>query len=97
MSDELRQVNLKVGYWFTCEDCDQDNFIIPEPITLADVGFDGREEAYRHLNGLDDWAELPVDWDQFEVSSMPTTVKCSECGSEFKAADSRDEDGDELI
>lgn len=97
MSENLPLINLKTGYWFTCQDCGTDNFIAPKPLPLAEAGFEGREEAYRHFNGLDPWAELPPNWDQFEIVSTPVIVVCDECGVKFRTLDERDErdEGDE--
>lgn len=76
----MRTVELNTAYHWHCDDCGADNFSLALRVEFPPGE---HEQAYRHLNDLDDWADLPEDWDQFELVTIPTTVQCSECGREF--------------
>ena len=79
-SGRMRTVELNTAYHWNCDDCGADNFSVAVHVEFAP----GEHElAYRRLNDLDEWAELPDHWEQFELVTIPATVKCSECGAEF--------------
>lgn len=82
----MKIVELKTAYHWHCEDCGADNFALPQK---AEMTGEDREEAFRRFHGLDQYAELPDRWQDFELVMIPDFVECSRCGSEFSTDDER--------
>lgn len=76
-------VQLSTAFTWRCV-CGKRNFVLPE---RADLTPDEREDAYRELNDLEAWQELPDDWRNFEMVSMPEEVTCKKCGKRFETED----------
>lgn len=89
----MRTVELKTAYHWNCDECGADNFdlgIKPE------FGPGEKEEFFRNIHGLEDFSELPEDWEKFEAVAIPDVVTCCECGEVFATIDERlMEDDDE--
>lgn len=79
----MRTVELKAAFHWHCEDCGLENFALPRKAELHD---DEREAAYRRFNDLDEWAELPEGWREFELVMVPERVTC-QCGATFGTLD----------
>lgn len=83
----MKSVELKTAYWWHCEECGSENFSRSIKIELAPGE---KEEVYRSFHDLDDYAELPEGWDQFETCHIPDEVCCSFCGAKFATVNERD-------
>lgn len=90
----MRRVELQLAHSWHCDECSELNFCVPEIPELTD---EDREEVFRKLNNVEDYEELPDDWDQFDVLGIPETVTCSKCGSTFEAYEDTGFDINELL
>lgn len=79
-------VELKTAYHWHCDNCSAENFALPEKAELTDSQ---AESAYRVLNMMDCFEELPQHWRQFEMVCIPNIVTCSECGHQYLTSDER--------
>lgn len=77
----MRKVEMSTAFSWWCEDCGELNFALPRKSELTD---EEAEEAFRAFHDLEDWAELPEGWRQFELVQIPPIVKCSKCDSQFE-------------
>lgn len=80
----MKKVELQSAYFWTCDDCSSNNFSMPRKM---EFGPGEKEEAYRHFHDMDDWEELPKDWECFEMVCVPIKVTCEKCGAEFETMD----------
>lgn len=80
VGEHVKTVELKTAYCWTCEDCSEVNFALPQKAELTD---DDAAEAYRSFHGLEEWADLPDGWRQFELVWIPPVVECKVCGMRF--------------
>jgi Zn finger protein HypA/HybF involved in hydrogenase expression len=80
----MATVELRQAYHWHCEECGSENFALPQKAELTD---EQREAAYRHFNQLDQWAELPEQWRNFQLVHIPETVQCSQCKATFETID----------
>lgn len=80
----MRSVELKTAYHWHCEYCGHANFALPQKAELTE---EDAELAYRKFHELDQWAELPEGWRQFELIQIPDTVMCEECLNSYVAID----------
>lgn len=80
----MRRVELRSAYCWYCDDCGELNYEQPQRAELTD---EDAEAAYRHFYQLDDYAELPKNWRDFEMVEIPPVVQCVECKAEFEAMD----------
>jgi len=85
---EDREVELRTAFYWRCEDCGFDNFDLPHKLDLDEGQL---EDAYRDMNDIEDFQELPADWRNFEVCQIPAKVTCEQCGSTFLAVDDTNE------
>lgn len=68
-------------HWF-CPKCAHRNFTLP---IVGGISDGDREEFYRKLHDMEDWQELPEDWElEVEIRQCPGTVKCSQCSTQFE-------------
>jgi hypothetical protein len=81
---EQIKARLLTAYVWDCDDCGAENF---ERSIIAELHDDEREEMYRHFHELDEWAELPEHWREFQMVTRPDSVTCCECGMVFDATD----------
>ncbi len=86
----MRSVELQTAYHWHCDDCGAENFAMP---VKAEFGPGEREEAYRQYHEMEEFEELPDHWQDFEMVMLPHTVTCSQCATEFRAIDERNDDG----
>ena len=85
MSEQAEKVvELKSAFHWHCDQCGESNFALPQKAEMTD---DDAEYAYRRFHDLDDWCELPADWRQFEMVSIPSKVTCSRCEGVFLTMD----------
>lgn len=84
-----RVAELKTAFHWWCDDCGEPNFALPRKAELTDKH---AEEAYRKYHLLDDWAELPENWREFEIVQIPATVTCKNCGEVFRAIEEQPQD-----
>lgn len=82
-----RIIELKSAYCWYCDDCSEVNFDLPKKLELNE---EQRLKAYRQFSRTEDWEPLPKNWRDFEIISIPDTVKCKDCGAEFRTVDERD-------
>lgn len=80
----MKRVELEPAHSWHCDECSELNFCLPTRPEFTD---EDREELFRKLNHMDDFEELPSDWNQFDVLSIPDTVTCSQCKTTFEAYD----------
>lgn len=80
----MRKVELATAFSWWCDTCSELNFVMPCKAELTD---DDAEEAYRAFHMLEDFAELPEGWRDFELVERPKVVKCTGCGSQFETED----------
>ena len=73
-------VELQTCYWWYCNNCATKNYCDPIAPEFID---NEQEDAYRVINGLEDWQELPEGWENFEMICIPETVICTQCKTEF--------------
>lgn len=84
----MRIVELKTAYHWHCDECAAENFALPQKAELTQ---EEREEAFREVHQLEEWAELPEGWENFELVHIPKVVTCTDCGAEFLTMDERSE------
>ena len=81
-------IELKLAFWWFCENCSEENFVKSQVTELTD---EQREEAYRGMHELGEWEELPEQlpeqWDQFQMTTTPEIVTCVNCKTQFHARD----------
>ena len=78
------KARLLTAYVWDCDACGAENF---ERSIVAELCDEDREEIFRRLHELDQWAELPEGWRDFQIVSRPDSVKCQQCGAGFEAED----------
>lgn len=78
------KARLLTAYVWDCDSCGAENF---ERSAVAELCDEDREEMFRHFHELDQWAELPEHWRDFQIVTRPDAVKCCECGVEFTTED----------
>lgn len=78
---------MRQAFVWTCDECGRDNF---ELAVIAEMSPGDREECYRSFHGMEDYEELPEDWQQFEMVMAPNSVKCPSCGEEFDTTEHDD-------
>lgn len=83
----LPTVELKHAYYWVCEECDEPNFALPSRAELND---EQREAAYRTFHDMEDFEQLPIDWEQFDMVQIPEEVECNRCGASFATRDEVD-------
>lgn len=86
MNGSRGSVELQMAYHWHCDECGQSNFSMP---IKAEFALGEKEEAFRKVNEVDEWSELPDGWQDFECVTLPDTVSCSRCGTEFDTVDER--------
>ena len=95
MGAEEREMKTKArllsAYVWDCDNCGAENF---ERSIVAEMCDDDREEMFRQFHDLDQWAELPSNWRDFQMVTRPDEVTCSECGMRYEAEDDREDDHD---
>jgi hypothetical protein len=85
MQRSLRTTEIHQAYFWTCDDCGQDNFeravrVDPESVEGRDIG----EFAKQAISEAGDAAEalgIVIDGDWLMA---PSQVKCAHCGAEFQ-------------
>ena len=82
----MQRVELKTAYHWICEECCEDNFALPQKAELTD---EAREDAFRQINDLQEWDELPEGWQCFDLVCIPNIVTCKKCGEKFTTVDER--------
>lgn len=87
------KARLLTAYVWDCDSCGAENFERSQVAEFVDD--EDRAEVFRKLNGLDEWAELPEGWREFQLVTRPDTVTCGECGMKFDATEDRDNDDSE--
>ncbi len=80
----MKTVELQTAFHWYCEECSYENFALPQKAELND---EAREAAFRQFHQLDEWAELPEQWAQFEIVCVPDIVICNDCKTEFNTVD----------
>ena len=83
----MRKAELQSAYRWTCDECGQVNY---EDGIKAEFTLASKEEAYRQYHELEDYAELPDGWRDFEMVTIPEEVTCRSCGEWFTTEDERD-------
>lgn len=78
-------VTLQTAYSWTCPGCQRKNYCDGAPVPPDMV-----QDALRDHLGLEEWESVPEDV-QFEAVMVPHEVKC-QCGLEFFAKDTREQD-----
>lgn len=74
------------AYVWDCDECGVENF---ERAIVAELTDEDREEMFREFHELDEWAELPENWRDFQMVTRPDGVTCKACGEVFEAEDDR--------
>lgn len=80
------KARLLSAYVWDCDECGAENF---ERAIVAEMHEEEREEMFRSFHDLDEWAELPDGWRDFQMVTRPDAVKCRTCGATFDAEDDR--------
>lgn len=84
----MQRVELRTAYVWNCEKCSAENWARARLAEMTDAD---REWAYREFHDLEEWAELPENWRDFEMVQVPETVTCAVCHTEFLAIDESSE------
>lgn len=80
----MKPTELQLCYKWTCDQCAEVNYVDPIAAEMTD---EQAEDAYRKMNDLESWSELPADWRDFEMCQIPQVVMCKNCGESFTAID----------
>lgn len=83
----MAKASLHSAYVWDCDNCGKENFA---RAVSSDLDDDEREEAYRHFNDLEPWAELPEHWRDFEIVTYPMKVTCHNCGTAYDTESDRE-------
>jgi rubredoxin len=83
----MKIVELKTAYHWNCDACGADNFDVPQKAELTE---EDREQAYREIHELGEWEDLPENWREFELVTLPDQVTCEQCGETYFTRDERD-------
>lgn len=83
---------LKSAFSWECPKCKYKNF---EELQRVNLTIDEREEIYRDLNDLEDWQELPDNWESEGIVAYPTDVSCQKCSTEYNLEPMDEQDGDD--
>lgn len=83
------KARLLSAYVWDCDNCGTENFVRS---IVAEMCDEDREEMFRHFHDLDQWAELPANWRDFQMVTRPDEVTCCECEAKFEAEDDREGD-----
>jgi len=78
--EPLRIVELRQAFQWFCEDCGHSNFAQSRVAELTDAD---RETVYRTFHQLEPYAELPENWEDFDMCCIPTRVTCEVCKTKF--------------
>lgn len=82
----MSKVVLKTAYYWICEECGRDNYDRP---VLAEIVPGDKETVFREWFGLEEFEELPDDWENFQLVAIPRNVTCEHCGQEYETEDDR--------
>lgn len=89
MSTENELVDVREAYCWNCPACGQLNF---GELEVNKCTMDERESVLRRELELEDWQELPPNWEDEMIASSPDTVICQKCNGAFSVDYSEEED-----
>lgn len=78
---------LRPAFVWTCDACGRENFV---HVTIPEYGPGEKEAAFREMEQLEAWQELPDNWDQFQTYCCPERVECPCCHKHYAAVDAED-------
>lgn len=82
----MKKVELFTAFYWRCPDCGYVNHCLPESVPE-----EMEEEAYRHVNGLEEWEPTPEDIAD-EIVAAPDEVTCQDCAAVFDVDFPEDDD-----
>lgn len=88
----MKTVELRTAYCWHCDECSELNFA---ESVVYECSQEEKEDLFREFHDLDEWDELPEDWQQFQSVYCPEVVQCCKCGTEFMAIDELEVDEDD--
>lgn len=80
---DLKKVEIRLAFEWTCEECGKDNF---EHTITQTLTRDQQRAMFEEHNIINEWEDVPENMG-FEFNACPKIVKCDYCGEEFETTE----------